>query len=190
MNNRMISFSKAGAVSRPSERGVTLVIALILLMVISMLGLSAMRGTTLEEKMASNAQDQGLAFQAAEAALRAAIDDLSTAEATGFSDVCANGYCTAAEGDDTDGRWEDGVLNVWGNAGKHQSLSGFGDGEVATQPKFIIEKLEYSVSVGSPSLVVGYGGAVGSTQNYYRLTARGTGASDTAVAMVQTLYVR
>lgn len=174
--------------SSKSQQGVTLIIALVLLMVVSLLGMSAMRSTTLEEKMASNTQDQGLAFQAAEAALRAGIEQITVAENAGFTDNCVSGYCTAADGNDGVGRWDDDVLDVWDTAGRHQAAAGLSG--VASQPLYIIEKLDYASAPNTPSMVMGYGAASTAAQNYYRITARGTGGTDTAVALLQTLYVQ
>jgi type IV pilus assembly protein PilX len=50
--------------------GSVLVTSLILLLVMTLLGLSAMQTSLMEETMAGNARDHNLAFQAAEAALR------------------------------------------------------------------------------------------------------------------------
>lgn len=58
---------------RPAERGAALIVGLIILGVMTLLGLSAMRGTALEERMAGNFRDQHDALQAAEAALQAAL---------------------------------------------------------------------------------------------------------------------
>jgi type IV pilus assembly protein PilX len=65
--------------SRPSrlarsraQRGVALVVALILLVVATLLGLAASRGTIMQERMSANSYDRSLAFQRSEAALRAA----------------------------------------------------------------------------------------------------------------------
>jgi type IV pilus assembly protein PilX len=60
------------------ERGVALVVALILLVVATLIGLAASRGTILQERMSSNSFDRGLAFQRSEAALRAAEVALRT----------------------------------------------------------------------------------------------------------------
>jgi Tfp pilus assembly protein PilX len=60
------------------EKGVALVVALILLVVMTLLGLGAMRSVTLEEKMAANTFDRSLSFQAAEASLREAESLLDT----------------------------------------------------------------------------------------------------------------
>lgn len=59
----------AGQRHAAAQRGVVLVVALLLLLVLTLIGLAATSGTTLEEKMASNHQDHQAAFQAAEAAL-------------------------------------------------------------------------------------------------------------------------
>lgn len=65
--------SVRGFSSRPgSQQGVALVVAIILLIVITLMGLAAVRGTIMQQKMTSNFYDRQLAFQAAEAGLRQA----------------------------------------------------------------------------------------------------------------------
>ena len=54
------------------QRGVALVVALVLLVVATLLGLASIRGTNLQERMSANMYDRSLAFQRAESALRAA----------------------------------------------------------------------------------------------------------------------
>ena len=73
-------------VAHPGARqsGVSLVIVLILLLVMTILGLAVMRGTLLEERMSANMYDRSLAFQQAESALR-------EAEAAVRASVLANG---------------------------------------------------------------------------------------------------
>jgi type IV pilus assembly protein PilX len=60
--------------SPPARRqgGVALIVALVLLLVITVLGLASMRGTALQERMSANMFDRSIAFQRSEAALRAA----------------------------------------------------------------------------------------------------------------------
>jgi len=55
-----------------TERGAVLIVALIMLLLLTMIGVAGIRETQLQEKMAGGAQDRELALQAAEAALRAA----------------------------------------------------------------------------------------------------------------------
>jgi type IV pilus assembly protein PilX len=52
------------------QRGATLIIVLVLLLVMSLLAATSLRGTLMQERMSSNAYDRDLAFQSAEAGLR------------------------------------------------------------------------------------------------------------------------
>lgn len=79
----------------PRQRGVVLVVAMILLVIISLLGISAIRTVALEEKMGAAAYDRGLAFQAAESALRVAEEDLLD-RASGTKPAKSDGNCTPA----------------------------------------------------------------------------------------------
>ena len=56
------------------QKGAVLIVALLFLVVLTMLGITAMTGTTFEERMAGNARDTAIAMHSAEAALRAARD--------------------------------------------------------------------------------------------------------------------
>jgi len=56
------------------QRGAVLVVAMILLVVLTLLGVSAMTTTRLEERMASNDQEINRAFQSAESGLSAAFN--------------------------------------------------------------------------------------------------------------------
>ena len=60
------------AVFRTHQRGVVMVISLIALLLLSLIGTTAMRSSTMQEKISGNLRDQDVAFQAAEAALHEA----------------------------------------------------------------------------------------------------------------------
>jgi len=57
------------------QRGAVLVVSLVLLVVLTLLGVSVMNVTQLEERMASNTQEMNQAFQSAETGLSQAYDD-------------------------------------------------------------------------------------------------------------------
>ena len=59
----------------PGQAGAVLVVSLILLVVLTLLGLSAMEFTSLEEKMATSDQEANRAFHAAETGLTDALGD-------------------------------------------------------------------------------------------------------------------
>ena len=53
-----------------AQRGATLIITLVMLVLITLISVSSMRTSTMDEKMAGNARDRDKAFQAAEAAVQ------------------------------------------------------------------------------------------------------------------------
>lgn len=61
---------KTGLVTNTNQRGATLVIALIILLVMSMIGIANMQSSTMQERMAANTRQKTLAKYAAESALR------------------------------------------------------------------------------------------------------------------------
>lgn len=77
------------------EKGSILFVGLIFLVVLTLLGLSAFRTATVQERMAGNMRDRNIAFQAAESALRAAetylVKTPNPPTATGFD----GSKCTA-----------------------------------------------------------------------------------------------
>jgi type II secretory pathway pseudopilin PulG len=74
------------------QSGAVLIVAMILLVVLTMLGVTAMNTTSLEERMASNTQEQVRAFQAAETALSEAFNDNNsyTISGTFIANLCPN----------------------------------------------------------------------------------------------------
>ncbi len=163
-----------------TQRGTALVMTLVILLLLTMLGITAINTSTLEERMAGNTKDQNLSFQAAETALRAAeawvqsttaATALNTNNAIGIYDP-ANPLVTPVEVWDSVDWSSTKVVEYPGTPG---TAGSGGLTEVNTQPKYIIEK------VNTEPLSPG-------TRITVRITARGTGASDTTVSMVQSTY--
>ena len=69
------------------QSGAALPVALVMLLVSTILGLASMRSATTQEKMSANMYDRSLAYQSAEAALRAAEDKILSS--TDFKVGCA-----------------------------------------------------------------------------------------------------
>lgn len=59
--------------SSQSQRGVSLLVVLILLVVMSVLGIAVMRSSVMQERMAANLRDRSLTTQAVESALAQAV---------------------------------------------------------------------------------------------------------------------
>ena len=77
---KMTGASYAGKANMKMQSGTTLVMALILLTVLTLIGVSSMSSSSLELKIASNSQQHNIAFQAAQSSLAfaASIDGANT----------------------------------------------------------------------------------------------------------------
>ncbi|MDD2055158.1 PilX N-terminal domain-containing pilus assembly protein [Pseudomonas putida] len=72
----------------PAERGMTLLVSLVFLLLLTLLGISSMNNATLQEKMSTSVRLRNQSFQVAEAALRAGE---TAVQATGYTlAVCAS----------------------------------------------------------------------------------------------------
>jgi type IV pilus assembly protein PilX len=91
--------------------GASLVVVLLLLLIMTLLGLAAMRGTIMEERMTANMTDRNLAFQATEAALREG-EALAQATIAPPTSGCVNGMCAIPTASSID-RWLDPSFNGW-----------------------------------------------------------------------------
>jgi len=83
---------KSAQPRRSAQQGVSLIITLVMLVVVTLITVSSLRSTTLNERMAGNSRDRQRAFQAAEAAVRLCVDQLNLGTYTGTkSTPAANG---------------------------------------------------------------------------------------------------
>jgi type IV pilus assembly protein PilX len=98
--------------SRRSERGVSLLIVLVLLLVMTLLGLAILRGTMMEERMTANMYERSLAFQSAESALRAGEAIASATPVAPASGCNAAGVCAPPNPTDAD-RWLNSSFTGW-----------------------------------------------------------------------------
>lgn len=165
------------------QRGATLVVGMILMVLLTLLGLTAMGTSLLEERMAGNARDRIRAFQAAEAALRlceSAIDPNTTIfDSTGG----AGGMYSDVQPD----RWQAGWSDWSASAPKVREYAGLP--LVASQPRCIAERLAAEINEtpgAAESLRRGLPVETARTYRHYRVTARGVGASERTVVVVQS----
>ena len=174
---------------RPMQLGISLVIVMIFLVILSGLAVIVMQGSTFSARIAANEADRTLAFQAAEAALRDAENDIngtkfdastpcdatpSTCRAEliywgdGFDTACNLGRCIPNA---TSPNWED--ASIWTSTSVKSVVYGSYTGAAALpvvnrQPRYILEYFkqgDYAV---------------------YRVTAVGFGANDSTRAILQS----
>ncbi|HWU69280.1 MAG TPA: PilX N-terminal domain-containing pilus assembly protein [Stenotrophobium sp.] len=75
------------------QQGIVLAVALIFLIIVTLIGLAAVRGTTVQKRMMANFYDRELAFQNAEAGLRAGQALLTAGTVNARN--CLNTHCDA-----------------------------------------------------------------------------------------------
>ncbi|MCQ4318306.1 pilus assembly protein PilX [Stutzerimonas zhaodongensis] len=170
-----------GSFSQSKQRGAVLLVALIMLLLLTVLGAAAMRDTNLQERMAGNMRDQSLAFQAAEAALRFAEQEVRTDYANLISDT------------------KYPIDNRIGNTVVPPTVVTFNGftGEVASKPTYTITRLPHpgqldmqnmvnSTTAGGDSLAAGESLILDFV--LVRIEATGTGASPDSKVTLRSLY--
>lgn len=198
---------------RDKQKGSVLIVAMVLLLAMTLIGMAGIEVTSLEEKMVFNIRDRQVAFEASEAALLAAEDylqsdigDTSIIQFAGGSgglyDVTQSDTCNGVSSSSSDE--EESPGNSSKNSSEDDSES-FTDTDLAKkdwdvgcsitfsslQPdafkqqaaSFIVEEL--LVDNLSPSLKVG---EVSDRYVYYRVTVRSTGLTGVSEVRLQTVY--
>ncbi len=160
-------------------------VSLVILLVMTLIGITSMSTTIQEEKMAGGVRNQNLAFQAAEAALRdgevwiGAQNPVPNAVS-----VCGSPPCQIVDlgslGDLTtkNDTWWNNNAREYGTTGT-QEITG-----VSGDPRYVVE---YRTFQNTGGLDVGINPPQG--RIYYRLTARGTGGNVTTEAILQSHYM-
>jgi type IV pilus assembly protein PilX len=181
------------------QEGFVLIVGLVILGLLTMLALSSMRDTTMQEKMAGASRDSGLAFQAAESALRDA-ENCITGTATGCTfDATNDAHFTQDDAAfpehntlfDAD-TWED--YNPPGEPTDLEGVPSKAKGDAADGVNYIIRQ----ASTVSSDAGGGKGADVGtgdyskskekSSQAIYEITARGAGASGAGQSVLRVYY--
>jgi len=186
---------------RKQQSGVALIISLVMLLLLTMITVTALQVTSLEEKMAGNMQEQNVAFQAAESALREAegliaFDDptidwdgdgtpepnpfrplkLSNGVFQNASDpICADGLCGA-----TSPLQSEQIASV--HAAGNTRTASTGISGISAEPEYLIELLFTEPSTDASRIyatfritALAWGGDPNSQvelQSTYRLHAR------------------
>lgn len=185
-----------------SQHGMVLVIALLFLLVMTLLGTAAMQSSVQQEKLAANRRDSDLAFQAAEAALRAAeryiISTVVPNNIRYFNSdadaILPPQYGLVPPGNDSPSHFWTNYFNNPNNpvlylnntslppTGSLLSLS-----EVAQQPKYIIE--DRTEGISNPEISGDQECAQPTTKKCFRITAWGMGGSTNTIVILQSTFV-
>jgi type IV pilus assembly protein PilX len=157
-----------------------LFVALILLLILSLLGVTAARMQTVEERMARNDNNRQLGAQAAEAGLRGAETGLRTGIYVNFAGN-GNGLFAPLLANGSP------VTNLdWSTALVYAGPPLTSAPAASQAPKFVIENLP-SVAVAGDDISVTSLNPSSPPVTVYRVTARGLGADGTSTTTLQTI---
>ena len=164
-----------------TQAGVTLVVSLIILVVLTILGVTSMESTRTEVAMAGNLRESNLTFEAAEAGLRAAEAFVeATTSSSDYNDP-ANGLYPEL---DSDPDYNDSA--TWASSQTASTSIAY----LIEQPRFIINYLgDRSQNVVAAVNIGGYGNSQpGLTVSNFKITVRGAGQSGNTYRFLQTYY--
>jgi type IV pilus assembly protein PilX len=176
------------------QRGAVLIVSMLLLLIVTILALSASQATRLQERMVGSQRNFDLAFQSAEAGLRAGeriVSDsmvdpplpciaISSPPCLVYERGYLNGFVSYEDQAFQERDW-------W--LGRSQSYAATpaisGDGLAGQDPLFYIEELEEVCD----SCSNGPGGPA-PTVVYYRIVARGEGGTANAAVVLHSTFAR
>ena len=170
-----------------NENGAALISGLLLLLVLTILGVASMQGTTLQERMAGNLEQQDRAFQRAEAGLRDAERWLATTLVSPSEFGNSGGLYSPMDPGDPPWKSPD-FWKTTSNYVTYKRADHFGNLPLGDRPRYIIELLDAVKDADADSE------AFTSTEGFgtyvYRITSRGVSPNGRAVVLLQTTYVR
>lgn len=168
-----------------------LVVALVLLVLVTLVGLAAIRGTTMQQKMTGNFYDRETAFQNAEAALRVAESWAQNNPTSTSIRDCSPTSTILCQGNPFTGINQTSVTIQTVTSGQYSA------GALASgQPQFVVENLgafaNPNISVQQLSGCTTYGGCGSSAiETYMRITARSdspTNAGGRSIVTLQSVF--
>ncbi|PCJ30331.1 MAG: pilus assembly protein PilX [Gammaproteobacteria bacterium] len=159
-----------------NQHGLALMVSLIMLLLMSLLAINSMKSTVLEEKITANYKNRNMAFQAAEAGLRAGEEFLAGPGNLPIFDGNLGRYQATTSGSP---RWES---IDWYDSSKTANYTGLS--YIASQPLYIIEELP-SVRQAGESVGSGL-----EENSFYRVTTHAVGGTKSAEVILQSTFKR
>jgi len=161
-----------------SQQGVSLVVALIMLLVLTLIGVSSMNTAIVELKMAGSMQQQGIALNRADELLRVGEDNVTaiTTNPDAFDFASPDdGYYVGADAIDVyDLDWDaQGLTSIPGNN---------------AEDSYVIEYLGPKVIDGETVKKSTDGRIIGGAVHTFRITTRST-AGKNSLRLVQSIFV-
>lgn len=176
-----------------AQRGITLIMVLIFIVTLSLIAAVGMRGVITGDRVVANERDRALSFQAAESAIREAVDLISAGDVTKYSVIGAKPGGLPLGGNiehwrTTSGKTVATVCDIptadagtkrfkWDNDCSKESSNLYSN---IQKPRYVIE-LASKVPVGA---------VTPPTKNecWFRITSRATGGTNEADVVLQAMF--
>ncbi len=167
------------------QRGTVLFVSLLLLVVLTLIGVTAARMQSVEEVIARNEDNHQLALQAGEAALREGEATLAAGILSdiNFESNSAGTYVLLTE---LLGAGSIADTTNWGAGAITYAGPGLASVPLAAQPQYVLEALPPVQMPGDPPCTAMYGGASGCTVT--RVSAQATGGDGTSSITIQSIF--
>jgi type IV pilus assembly protein PilX len=168
------------SIFNPKQSGIVLIFSLIMLSLLTIIGVTALQVTGLEEKMAGNNKDSNTAFQAAEAALRDAETDIKSSRVSGLTGMdasCSSGLCTNTTK----------IIHIESQAALVENAITYGSYSLepnlvgipaAQQPRYLIEGRKIKIA-----------GSAAGFKHSYEITAIAQGGQSTTKKVINEVYI-
>ncbi len=185
MNRLLLTSSSASLPGR--QQGMVLVVAMIMVLLMTIVGLAAIRGSNLQERMAGNMRDLQLRFQAAEAGLREGESHLLDANfdaVPGFTSLSGNnGFRPNMNFEKPIGEW---IKADWE---AHAAVATV-NVSMPEQPMYVIEELSVNPLLLAQMFGSGFDQGSDMELQIYRVSARYADEESGAVSVLQSTYRR
>lgn len=171
------------------QAGAVLIVALVMVLLMTIVGVSAIKGSNLQELMAGNVRDKQISFQAAEAALRDAEASVNGVNPPNIGGATV-GFVEQIAAGSVSSHWRNNF--VWFD--KTTQFSVLTDMDlkmIHDKPRYVVEKLDVTYVPGSDGRAVDLLGVQNAPEiMIYRITGRGVGVTDSSITYLQSLYRR
>lgn len=178
--------SQSLSTSLRCQSGVSLIISLIFLVVLTLLATAGVRTTMQQERMAGNGVDMNISFQAAELAIRQAeIYAGGGLRSEQFNALCSNGLCSTLNlpywADIA--TWADGAGEKFVRVDLASTALANMDPPLAASPKYMIEYAGQAKDDGSD------GATANGSSDVFRIVTHAVGTNAKTETNVMTTYL-
>jgi type IV pilus assembly protein PilX len=163
------------------QQGAVLVISLVILLILTLIGITSLRSTTLEQRIAGNIRDISIALQSSESGLRDAEMFLESLTSTSAFGSTPGLYQLGNAPSPLDAATWTGTASIQGTV-LNTSLP-----ITLDAPRYFIE-LRSSVSAGGSINITSYGAAEESSVSLFRIVSQGRGPSGVSKVLLEVFY--